>query len=163
MVEPKELVGRAPLSSPKPPSPEERAAMQSAALQYLQRYGQTFDTDQRALAEAYAPHATFSCPSHGLRAQGRDGILDALTKLGLGVLCSERSVEYDVFSVPGIGILLVVLGTTIGAQDERGLDVGYTMNFVLQPGDHEDRDSRQGKGQWPLVAAMHQIILREGS
>ena len=136
-VEPTELVGEVSLSSPKLPEPQEKAAMQSAALQFLQRYGQTFDTDQLALAEAYNPHATFSCPSRGLRIQGRDGILDALTMLGHGVLCSERHVEYDVFSVPGIGVLLVVLGTMIRAQDNK--DVGYTMSFVLQPGDHENR------------------------
>jgi hypothetical protein len=151
--------------------------MQSAALQFLQRYGQTFDTDQRALAEAYAPHAMFSCPSRGLRTQGRESILDALAQLGHGVLCSERTVAYDVFSVPSIGILLVVLGTMIGAQGDGDKNVGYTMNFVLQPGDHEDRSVlsfllslppaliyfffRLGTGHWPLVAAMHQIILRE--
>jgi len=136
--------------------------MQSAALQFLQQYGQTFDRDQRALAEAYSPHATFSCPSRGLRTQGRDGILDALTRLGHGALCSERDVAYDVISVPGVGVLLVVLGTMIRTQDDK--DVGYTMSFVLQqPRDHEDRESGQGTGQWPLVAVMHQIVLREGS
>jgi hypothetical protein len=176
-VELTEPVRAASLSSPKLPSPEELAAMQSAALQFLQRYGQTFDTDQRALAEAYAPHAMFSCPSRGLRTQGRESILDALAQLGHGVLCSERTVAYDVFSVPSIGILLVVLGTMIGAQGDGDKNVGYTMNFVLQPGDHEDRSVlsfllslppaliyfffRLGTGHWPLVAAMHQIILRE--
>jgi hypothetical protein len=138
-LEPTEPPRAALISIPKLPSTEEKAAMQSAALQFLQRYGQTFDTDHRALAEAYAPHAMFSCPSRGLHTQGRDGILDALAQLGHGVLCSERTVAYDVFSVPSIGILLVVLGTMIGAQGDGDKDVGYTMSFVLQPGDHEDR------------------------
>jgi hypothetical protein len=137
-VEPAELGGGASLSNPRLPSPGEKAAKPSAALQFLQRYREMFDTDQRALAEAYAPHATFSCPSRGLRTQGRDGILDALTRLGHGALCSEKSVAYDVISVPGVGILLVVLGTMIRTQD-GDKDVGYTMSFVLQPRDHEDR------------------------
>ena len=129
----------ASLSSSMLPSPEEKAAMQSAALQFLQRYGQTFDTDRGALAEAYTPNATFSCPSRGLRTQGREGILDALAQLGHGVLCSERNVAYDVFSVPGVGVLLVVLGTMIGAQADGDRNLGYSMSFVLQSGDHEDR------------------------
>ena len=137
--QPMEPAVAASLSSSMLPSPEEKAAMQSAALQFLQRYGQTFDTDRRALAEAYTPNATFSCPSRGLRTQGREGILDALAQLGHGVLCSERNVAYDVFSVPGVGVLLVVLGTMIGAQADGDRNLGYSMSFVLQSGDHEDR------------------------
>ena len=183
-LEPAEPIGDPSLPSFKMPSPEETAAMQSAALQYLQRYGRTFDTDRRALAGAYAPDAAFSCPSRGMRTQGREGILDALETLG-GVLCSRRNVEYDVSRpVPGIGVMLVVLGTISCAQGDGDKEVGYTMNFVLQLGDHEDRsvpkkkisfdfqqqliisfyrEPGQGTGQWPLVAAMHQIVLREGS
>ena len=137
-VEPMEIARKGTsLSSPRLPSPGEKAAMPSPALQFLQRYGQMFNTDQRALAEAYAPHATFSCPSRGLRTQGRDGILDALTRLRHGALFSQKNVAYDVISVPGVGVLLVVLGTMIRTQDDK--DVGYTMSFVLQPRDHEDR------------------------
>jgi hypothetical protein len=160
---PTELVEEPSLLGFKLPSPEDTAAMQSAALQYLHQYGRTFDMDRRALAGAYAPHAAFSCPSRGLRTQGRDGILNALTTLD-GVLCSRRNVEYDVSRpVPGIGMMLVVLGTMICVQDDTDRQVGYTMSFVLRLGDHEEREPGQGTGQWPLVAAMHQIVLREGS
>jgi len=136
--------------------------MQSAALEYLHRYGRTFDTDRGALAGAYAPNAAFSCPSRGLRTEGRAGILDALTTLD-GIFCSNRDVEYDVSRpVPGIGMMLVVLGTMTCAQDDRDRKVGYTMSFVLQLGGHEDGEPGRGTGQWPLVAAIHQIVLREG-
>ncbi|KAI9464486.1 hypothetical protein BJY52DRAFT_821201 [Lactarius psammicola] len=105
--------------------------------------------------------------SRALRAvcaqQGRDGIMNALATLEHGVLCSGN-VEYDVsYFIPGIGVLLVVIGTMIGAQGDKDREVGYTMNFVLQPGDQEDRESGQDAEQWPLVAVMHQIVLREGS
>src|SRR6266702_3170023 len=140
-IEPTELAGRTSLLSFKPPSPQKNAAKQPAvspAVQYLKRYWRTFDTDRGALAEAYAPNAAFSCPSRNLRTQGREGILDALATLGQGVLCSGN-VDHDVSYIPGIGVLLVVLGTMIGTQGDRDRAVGYTMNFVLQPGDHEDR------------------------
>lgn len=159
-VEPTELVGGPSLSNVERPSLEEKATVRSAALHYLERYCRTFDTDRRALAEAYAPDAAFSCPSRSLRTQGRDGILNALTTFGNGVFCSGgRNVDV----VPGIGVLLVVLGTMIYAQDDRDREVGYTMSFVLQPGDHEDRQIGRSTGQWPFVAILHQIVLREGS
>ncbi|KAI9440406.1 hypothetical protein H4582DRAFT_1459071 [Lactarius indigo] len=127
-VEPSEPVAGASslLNFERLPSEEK----ESAGLQYVARYCRTLDTDRRALGEAYAPDATFSCPERSLRAQGRDGILDALTTLGDGFFCSVSKLKYEVSFVSGVGTLLV------GKQDE---EVGYTMNFVLQPGDHEDR------------------------
>ena len=119
-----------------PPSPGENATMRSSALRYLERYCQTFDVDRRALAELYAPDAAFSCSSRNLRAQGRDGILDALQALGPGILCSGHSVEYDVtYLGPRIGVLLVALGIMGGTRDNNDTeDVGYAMSFVLRPG-----------------------------
>lgn len=119
-----------------PPSPGENAMMRSSALRYLERYCQTFDMDRRALAESYAPDAAFSCSSRNLRAQGRDGILDALQALGPGILCSGHSVEYDVtYLGPRIGVLLVALGVMGGTRDNNNNgDVGYAMSFVLRPG-----------------------------
>lgn len=155
-VEPSEPVaGASSLLNIKRLPSEEKDEMESAGLRYLARYCRTFDTDRRALREAYAPDATFSCPSRNLRAKGRDGILDALTTLGHDFLCSERKAKYEVSFLPGIGTLLA------GAQDE---EAGYSMNFVLQPGDHEDREPEleQDTEQWPLVAIMHQIAFREG-
>jgi Nuclear transport factor 2 (NTF2) domain len=169
------------------PSPGKNAGMQSVALEYLERYFRTFDMDRHALAEAYAPDAAFSCSSRNLRAQGRDGILDALRRLGPGALCSGDNVEYDVLNLgPGIGVLLVVLGTLSGTRDNG--EVGYTMSFVLRPA-REDLDrsvwffpvnsrhclpcflsffffdgtfSSAGV-PWPLVASVHQMALREPS
>jgi hypothetical protein len=111
--------------------------MRSSALRYLERYCQTFDMDRRALAEAYAHDAAFSCSSRNLRVQGRDDILDALQALGPGILCSGHSVEYDVtYLCPGIGVLLVVLGIMSGTRDRDNNtgEVGYAMSFVLRPG-----------------------------
>jgi hypothetical protein len=119
----------------RPPSPGENATMRSSALRYLERYCQIFDMDRRALAEAYAPDAAFSCSSRNLRAQGRDGILDALQALGPGILCSGHSVEYDMtYLGPRIGVLLVALGVMGGTRDNNTGDVGYAMSFVLRPG-----------------------------
>ncbi|KAH9000156.1 hypothetical protein EDB92DRAFT_1829653 [Lactarius akahatsu] len=157
LVEPSEPVaGASSLLNTKRLPSEEKDEMESAGLRYLARYCRTFDTDRRALREAYAPDATFSCPSRNLRAKGRDAILDALTTLGHDFLCSKRKAKYEVSFLPGIGTLLA------GAQDE---EAGYSMNFVLQPGDHEDREPEleHDTEQWPLVAIMHQIAFREGS
>jgi hypothetical protein len=107
--------------------------MRSSALHYLKQYFRTFDTDRRALAEAYIPDSFFSCNQRNLRAQGREGILDALQALGPGVLCSGNSIEYDVVYIgPDIGVLLVVLGTMVGTRDSNG-QVRYAMSFVLRP------------------------------
>jgi len=115
-----------------PPSLDEDATMRSSALRYLEHYFQTFDKDRRALAEAYAPDATFSCSSRNMRARGRDRILDALQALGPGILC-KGSVEFDVtYLGPGIGILLVALGNMGGIGVTEG--VGYAMSFMLRPG-----------------------------
>jgi hypothetical protein len=109
--------------------------MRSSALRYLEHYCRTFDVDRRALAEAYAPDATFSCSSRDLRAQGRDHILDALQALGPGILCSGHSVEFDMtYLGPGIGVLLVALGTMSGTGVSRTGEVGYAMSFMLRPG-----------------------------
>jgi hypothetical protein len=128
------------LSDIPPVSSDENAAMRSSALRYLERYCRTFDADRRALAEAYTPDAFFSCSQRNLRAQGRDGILDALQALGPAVLCSGKSVEFDVaYLGPGIGVLLVVLGTMNGTRDGNG-EVRYAMSFVLRPGTEDDQD-----------------------
>jgi hypothetical protein len=122
-------------SDPVPPSLDENATMRSSALRYLEHYCRTFDVDRRALAEAYAPDATFSCSSRDLRAQGRDHILDALQALGPGILCSGHSVEFDMtYLGPGIGVLLVALGTMSGTGVSRTGEVGYAMSFMLRPG-----------------------------
>ena len=181
-----ELVGPAsqdPISDIGPPSPEENSTMQSSALQYFQRYCRTFDKDRRALARMYASDAFFSCSSRDLRAQSRDYILDALEALGPGVLCSGHSVDYDVsYLGPNIGVLLVVLGTMNGTRNGNG-EVKYAMSFVLRPGgeDHERSacfffasslldhclvffsvfmGCRPTGGSRPLVAAVHQMVLR---
>lgn len=118
-----------------PSSLDENATMRSSALRYLEHYCQTFDVDRRALAEAYAPDATFSCSSRNLRAQGRDRILDALQALGPCILCSGHSVEFDMtYLGPGIGVLLVALGTMGGTGVSRTAEVGYAMSFMLRPG-----------------------------
>ncbi len=128
------------LSDIPPGSPDEKAKMRSSALGYFKRYCRTFDTDRRALAEAYTPDAFFSCSQRNLRAQGRDGILDALQALGPAVLCSINSVEFDVaYLGPGIGLLLVVLGTMDGTRDGNG-EVRYAMSFVLRPGTEDDQE-----------------------
>lgn len=120
------------ISDMEPSSPDENAMMQSSALRYLEWYCQTFDMDRRALAEAYAPDAFFSCSSRGLRAQGRDAIIGALQALGPGALCSRNSVEYDVtYLGPDIGVLLVVLSTMNNTREIDG-DVRYAMSFVLR-------------------------------
>lgn len=120
------------ISDIEPPSLDENAMMQSSALRYLEWYCQTFDMDRRALAEAYAPDAFFSCSSRGLRAQGRDAIICALQALGPGVLCSRSSVEYDVtYLGPDIGVLLVILSTMSNTREVDG-DVRYAMSFVLR-------------------------------
>jgi hypothetical protein len=122
-------------SDPTPPSLDENATMRSSALRYLQYYFQTFDMDRRALAEAYAPDAAFSCSSRNLLAQGRDRILDALQALGPGILCSGHSVEFDVtYLGPGIGVLLVALGTMGGTGVSKTEVVEYAMTFMLRPG-----------------------------
>jgi Nuclear transport factor 2 (NTF2) domain len=142
-VEPAEPAELEPASQPPllglaPPPPAEDSVMRSVALQYLERYFQTFDVDRHALADAYTPDATFSCSSRNLRAQGRDGVLDVLQRLGHGALCSGDNVEYDVtYLGPDIGVLLVVLGTLSGAGDNKA--VGYTMSFLLRPA-REDPD-----------------------
>jgi len=119
-----------------PPSLDENATMRSSALRYLEHYCQTFDMDRRALAEAYAPDAAFSCSSRNLRAEGRDRILDALQALGPGILCSGHSVEFDLtYLGPGIGVLLVALGTMGGTGVSKTGEVGYAMSFILRPGD----------------------------
>jgi len=118
-----------------PPLLHENATMRSSALHYLEHYCQTFDMDRRALAETYAPDATFSCSSRNLRAQGRDRILDALQALGPGTLCSGRSVEFDVtYLGPDVGVLLVALGTMGGTGASMTGEVTYAMNFMLRPG-----------------------------
>ena len=134
---PEEPVKQAPQlsqSGPMPPTLDEQAAMHSSALRYLEHYFQTFDKDRRALAEVYAPDATFSCSSRRMRAQGRDNILDALQALGPGVLCSGN-VEFDVtYLGPGIGVLLVALGTMCRTGVSKTGEVGYAMSFMLRPG-----------------------------
>ncbi|KAI0306032.1 hypothetical protein B0F90DRAFT_1695502 [Multifurca ochricompacta] len=142
-----------------PPTPEENSVMRSKALRYLERYCQTFDMDRRALAGAYTPDATFSCCPHNLHARGRDGILETLQALGCGLLFSGNRVEYDVtYLGPALGVLLVVFG--IKSDARYNTQVGYTMSFVLRPV-REDQDSTV-MGLWPLVAIVHQMILREG-
>ena len=117
------------------PSLHENAMMRASALRYLEHYCQTFDENRCALAEAYAPDAAFSCSSRNLRAQGRDRILDALQALGPGILCSGHSVEFDVtYLGPGIGVLLVALGTMGGTGVSKTGEIGYAMNFMLRPG-----------------------------
>jgi hypothetical protein len=114
--------------------------MRTSALRYLEQYFQTFDIDRRALAEAYAPDAAFSCSSRKLRAQGRDGIVEALEALGPGILCSGHRVEYDVTYIdPHIGVLLVALGTMGDTRGDNTGEVGYAMSFVLRPG-REDQE-----------------------
>jgi hypothetical protein len=121
-----------------PPSLDENATMRSSALRYLERYCQTFDMDRRELAEAYAPDAAFSCSSRNLHAQGRDRILDALQALGPGFLCSGHSVEFDMtYLGPGIGVLLVALGTMGSTGVSKAGEVGYAMSFILRPGDSD--------------------------
>jgi hypothetical protein len=121
-------------SVPMPPPLDENATMRSSALCFLQHYFQTFDVNRRALAEAYAPDATFSCSSRILCAQGRDRILDALQALGPGILCSGHSVEFDVtYLGPGTGVLLVALGTMGGTGVGKTGEVGYAMSFTLRP------------------------------
>jgi hypothetical protein len=113
----------------------ENATMRSSALRYLKHYCQTFDADRRALAEVYAPDAAFSCSSRNLHAQGRDRILGALQALGPGILCSGHSVEFDVtYLGPGIGVLLVALGTMGGTGVNKTGEVEYAMSFMLRPG-----------------------------
>jgi hypothetical protein len=122
------------------PSPDESAVMRSSALHYLEWYCQTFDTDRRALAEAYAHDAVFSCPLRNLRAKGRDGIPDALRALGRGILCSGHNIKYDVtYLGASIGVLLVMLGTMSDVRDDNG-NVSYTMSFVLRPRTEEHQD-----------------------
>ena len=122
------------------PPPSENATMRTSALRYLEQYFQTFDIDRRALAEAYAPDAAFSCASRKLRAQGRDGIVEALEALGPGILCSGHRVEYDVTYIdPHIGVLLVALGTMGDTGGGNTGEVGYAMSFVLRPG-REDQE-----------------------
>jgi hypothetical protein len=117
------------------PPLDENAAMRSSALRYLERYCQIFDADRRALAEVYAPDATFSCSSRSLRAQGRDRILDALQALGPGILCSGHSVEFDVtYLGPDIGVSLIALGTMGGTGVSKTGEVGYAMSFMLRLG-----------------------------
>ena len=124
-----------PQSNIIPPSLDENATMHSSALRYLEHYFQTFDMNRRALAEAYAPDAAFSCSSRNLRAQGRDRILDALQALGPGILCSGHSVEFDVtYLGPGIGVLLVALGTMGGTGVSKTGNVEFAMTFMLRPG-----------------------------
>jgi hypothetical protein len=124
-----------PQSDLMPPSLDENVTMRSSALRYLEHYFQTFDVDRRALVEAYAPDATFSCSSRNLRAQGRDRILDALQRLGPGILCSGHSVEFDVtYLGPGVGVLLIALGTMGRTGVSRTREVGYAMSFMLRPG-----------------------------
>jgi hypothetical protein len=138
-VEPVEPALQHSPSDIPPGSPDEKAKMRSSALGYFKRYCRTFDTDRRALAEAYTPDAFFSCSQRNLRAQGRDGILDALQALGPAVLCSINSVEFDVVYLAGIGLLLVVLGTMNGTRDGNG-EVRYAMSFVLRPGTEDDQE-----------------------
>ena len=122
------------------PPPSENTTMRTSALRYLEQYFQTFDIDRRALAEAYAPDAAFSCSSRKLRAQGRDGIVEALEALGPGILCSGHRVEYDVTYIdPHIGVLLVALGTMGDTRGDNTGEVGYAMSFVLRPG-REDQE-----------------------
>lgn len=117
------------------PQLDEVATMRSSALRYLEHYYQTFDTDRRALAELYAPDATFSCSSRKLHAQGRDRILDALQALGPSILCSGHSVEFDVtYLGPGVGVSLIVLGTMRGTGVSETGEVKYAMSFMLRPG-----------------------------
>ncbi|KAH9975780.1 hypothetical protein BGW80DRAFT_1294552 [Lactifluus volemus] len=126
-----EPASQSPLLGTEPPSSGKHAVMRSAALRYLERYFQTFDMDPHALAEAYAPDAVFSCSSR-MCAQGRDAV-------DFGALCSGDKVEYDVtYLGPGIGVLLVVLGTFSGARDRNG-SAGVS---------------------WPMVASVHQMMLR---
>lgn len=133
--EPVKQALRLPQSGLMPPSYHENAMMRSSALRYLEHYCQTFDVNRRSLAEAYAPDAAFSCSSRNLHAQGRDRILDALQALGPGILCSGHSVEFDVtYLGPGIGVLLVALGTMGGTGVSKTGEIGYAMNFMLRPG-----------------------------
>lgn len=128
------------LPGSRPPSPGENALMRTSAMRYLEHYCQTFDLDRRALAEVYAPDAAFSCSSRKLRAQGREGIVEALQALGPGILCSGHSVEYDVtYLGPRIGVLLVALGTMGDTRGDNTGEVGYAMSFVLRPG-REDQE-----------------------
>ena len=123
-------------------------------MRYLEHYCQTFDVDRRALAEAYAPDAAFSCSSRKLRAQGREGILDALQALGPGVLCSGHSVEYDVtYLGPRIGVLLVVLGTMGDTRGDNTGEVGYAMSFVLRPGGED-----QGRSVWFFFFSFCSVV-----
>jgi len=158
--EPVKQVVRPSQSGLMPPSLDENATMRSSALRYLEYYCQTFDVDRRALAEAYAPDATFSCSSRNLHARGRDHILDALQALGPGILCSGHSVEFDVtYLGPGIGVLLVALGTMGGTGVSKTGEVGYAMSFMLRPRGLDPE--RLVGGLRPLVAAVHQIVLRD--
>jgi hypothetical protein len=129
-------------SQSQSPSLDENATMRSSALRYLEHYCRTFDMDRRALAEVYTPDAAFSCSSRNLHAQGRDRILDALHALGPGILCSGHSVEFDVtYLGPGVGVLLVALGTMDGTGVSKTGEVGYAMSFVLRPGGSDQERS----------------------
>jgi len=58
-----------------------------------------------------------------------------LQALGPGILCSGHSVEFDVsYLGPGIGVLLVTLGTMGGTGDSKTGEVGCAMSFMLRPG-----------------------------
>ncbi|KAI9464821.1 hypothetical protein F5148DRAFT_171192 [Russula earlei] len=135
------------------------AVMRSSELHYFKRYCQIFDMDRRALADVYAPDAVFSCSSRNLHARGRDDVVEALQALGHGVLCSGSSVEYDVTWLgPGVGVLLVVLGTMRQSGESNG-EVGYAMTFVLKSdGDNDERPTGDVR---PLVAVVHQMVFRE--
>jgi len=139
-------------SGSMPASLDENARMRSSALRYLEHYCQAFDMDRRALAEAYAPDATFSCSSRNLRAEGRDRILDALQALGPGILCSGHSVEFDLtYLGPGIGVLLIALGTMGGTGVSKTGELGYAMSFMLRPGDLD-----QERSVYSLFFSSHQ-------
>ncbi|KAI0272395.1 hypothetical protein BC834DRAFT_966434 [Gloeopeniophorella convolvens] len=133
--------------------------MRHAALNFLERYCQTFDLARDALAAAYVPDASFSCAARGLRARGRDAVLGALRALGPDVLCCGQRVDYDVSHL-GAGVLLVAYGTLESVPGGRR--VGYTMAFVLcAPTDGEgETGGAEAAVPWPLVAMAHQMVLR---
>ncbi|KAI0063961.1 hypothetical protein BV25DRAFT_324378 [Artomyces pyxidatus] len=143
------------------PTPEESADMERAALDFLNDYVLTFDSDRSRLASAYSRDATFSyrtycndpalaaridafaLPQGFLRAheliQGRLDVLSALLSLGSAKLSSSENIDYDFTHMgKGIGGLLVVYGTLYDPQADGRLYV--TQSFVLRRKDSDPED-----------------------
>ncbi|KAI0924979.1 hypothetical protein AcW2_005695 [Taiwanofungus camphoratus] len=163
-------------------SEAEREEMETAALEYLRKYFQTFDSDRSALASAYCRAATFSiqnwdwpstpamlgrCSPVTSLKQGRLKIMASLLSLHDDQkFCKEggTTVEYDTIYLGNtVGVLLICYThhseVTTEKNESKVGEWACDQRFLLRSKEWDEED-RLSEGLWPFIAVSHQMTIR---